>query len=148
MRFGFSRNERSASPESPVQALKAGLLYFAIVFGLGFVLGPIRILWAVPRFGTRIAELMETPIMLVVIIAAARWMVRWLAVSSTVSSRLNMGCIAVGLLLITEFKVVLRLRGISLSEYSATRDSVSGTVYYLALVLMAIMPLLVERRPL
>jgi hypothetical protein len=31
-----------------MQTLKAGMLYFAIVFGTGFVLGPIRILWAVP----------------------------------------------------------------------------------------------------
>jgi len=31
-----------------MQTLKAGVLYFAIVFGAGFVLGPIRILWVVP----------------------------------------------------------------------------------------------------
>jgi hypothetical protein len=36
-----------------MQILKAGTLYFALVFGAGFVLGPIRMLWAVPRFGTR-----------------------------------------------------------------------------------------------
>ena len=45
-----------------MQILKAGVLYFALVFGAGFVLGAIRIMWVVPRFGTRIAELMETPI--------------------------------------------------------------------------------------
>ena len=59
-----------------MQILKAGALYFALVFGAGFVLGAIRILWIVPRFGTRIAELMETPIMFVVTILAARWIVR------------------------------------------------------------------------
>ena len=59
-----------------MRILKAGVLYFAIVFGAGFVLGPIRILWVVPRFGTRMAELIETPIMLVVTIIAARWVVR------------------------------------------------------------------------
>ena len=41
--------------------LKAGVLYFALVFGAGFVLGTIRTLWVVPRVGTRKAELMETP---------------------------------------------------------------------------------------
>ncbi len=45
-----------------MQILKAGALYFALVLGAGFVLGPIRILWVVPRIGTRMAELMETPI--------------------------------------------------------------------------------------
>ena len=59
-----------------MQMAKAGLLYFALVFGTGFLLGPIRLLWLVPRFGTRIAELMEMPVMLVVIVLAARWTVR------------------------------------------------------------------------
>ena len=40
-----------------MRIVKAGVLYFAIVFGAGFALGPIRILWAVPRYGTRVAEL-------------------------------------------------------------------------------------------
>jgi hypothetical protein len=47
-----------------MRTVKAGVLYFAIVFGAGFVLGPIRLLWAVPRFGERMAELMEAPVML------------------------------------------------------------------------------------
>jgi hypothetical protein len=52
--------------EMTVQILKAGGLYFALVFGAGFVLGTIRTLLVVPRVGTRRAELMEMPIMLLV----------------------------------------------------------------------------------
>jgi hypothetical protein len=77
-----------------MQILKAGVLYFAVVFGAGFVLGPMRILWAVPRLGTRVAELLEAPIMFVVTIVAARWIVRRFAVPPTPSSRLGMGGIA------------------------------------------------------
>ncbi len=77
-----------------MQILKAGVLYFAVVFCAGFVLGPIRILWVVPRLGTRMAELLEEPIMLVIIILAARWIVRKLAVPPTPSKRLTMGGIA------------------------------------------------------
>lgn len=129
-----------------MQILKAGLLYFALVFGAGFVLGPIRILWVVPRFGTRIGELMETPIMFAITIAAARWVVRRLAVPSIPSRRLGMGGVALSLLLIGEFTLVLWLRGLSAREYLAGRDPVSGTVYYLILGVFAIMPLLVARR--
>jgi len=129
-----------------MQILKAGLLYFALVFGAGFVLGPIRILWVVPRFGTRIGELMETPIMFAITIAAARWVVRRLAVPSIPSRRLGMGGVALSLLLIGEFTLVLWLRGLSVREYLAGRDPVSGTVYYLILGVFAIMPLLVARR--
>src|SRR6266568_2567201 len=63
-----------------MQILKGGVLYFALVFGAGFMLGTIRTLWVVPRFGTRIAELMEMPIMLIVTIVAARWIALHLAV--------------------------------------------------------------------
>ncbi|MGD0822681.1 MAG: hypothetical protein ABSA71_18260 [Desulfomonilia bacterium] len=50
-----------------MKILKAGVLYFVLVFGASFILGPIRLLWVVPYFGTRMAELMETPIMIAVI---------------------------------------------------------------------------------
>jgi hypothetical protein len=129
-----------------MQILKAGVFYFALVFGAGFVLGPMRILWVVPRFGVRMAELLETPIMLVVTIFAARWIVRRLAVPFTAVSRLGMGLVALSLLLAAEFTLVLWLRGLSISEYLSSRDPVSGTAYYVMVGAFAIMPLLVDRR--
>ncbi len=56
-----------------------------------------------------------------------------------------MGCVALGLLLVAEFTLVLWLRGLSISDYLASRDPVSGTVYYVMLGVFAIMPLLVAR---
>ena len=129
-----------------MQIVKAGTLYFALVFGAGFVLGTIRTLWVTPRLGTRMAELMEMPLMLVITIVATRWIVSRLAVRSMLSARLGMACIALGLLLIAEFGLVLWLRGLSVREYLATRDPVSGTIYYMLLGMFAIMPLLVARR--
>jgi type IV secretory pathway TrbD component len=125
--------------------LDAGVLYFALVFGTGFVLGTIRTLLVVPRVGTRTAELMETPIMLVVTILAARWVVVRLAVPPTSFARLGMGCIALLLLLIAEFGFLLWVRGLTIREYIASRDPVAGAVYYAMLVLFAIMPLLQNR---
>jgi hypothetical protein len=129
-----------------MQILKAGVFYFALVFGAGFVLGTIRTLWVVPHVGTRMAELMETPIMLVVTIVAARWIVLRLAMPSEPSARLGMGLVALGLMLVAEFGFVLWIRGIPIKRYLATRDPVSGGAYYLLLVAFAIMPLLVARR--
>ena len=124
--------------------MKAAFLYFAVVFGAGFVLGPVRLLWAVPRFGTRTAELMEMPIMLVVTIVAARWVIRRRGVPLTTRARLGMGGRALGLLLFAEFALVLRLRGLSLEEYFASRDPVSGAVYYLMLGVVAVLPLVLS----
>ena len=87
---------RTERQQNVMPIVKAGVLYFALVFGAGFVLGTIRTLWIVPRVGTRTAELMETPIMFVVTIVAARWTVLRLAVPS---ARLGMGSVALGLLL-------------------------------------------------
>ncbi len=131
---------------SRLTVLKSGALYFALVFAAGFVLGPIRILWVVPRFGTRAAELMEMPIMLVVIVAAARWIVGRFRVPFAAASRLGMGCLALGLLLAAEFTLVLRVRGMSTADYFSDRDPVSGTVYWLMLGAFALMPILVHRR--
>ena len=128
-----------------MQALKAGVLYFAVVFGAGFILGPIRIMYVVPRLGTRMAEFLEAPIMFVVSVVAARWIIRTFALPPALSQRLAMGGIGLGLMLTAEFTLVFWLRGLSIREYLATRDPLAGTVYYLLLGLFAVMPLLVAR---
>ena len=129
-----------------MRIMKAGVLYFALVFGAGFVLGPIRVLWVVPRLGARVAELLEAPIMFVITIVAARHITRRLAVPLTPSSRLGMGGLALGLMLIAEFTFVLWLRGLSVTEYLRGRDPVAATVYYVMLAVFGVMPLLVVRR--
>jgi hypothetical protein len=105
-----------------------------------------HILLAVPRFGTTVAELMGTHIMLVVAIFAALWVVRRLAEPPKPSCRLCMGCVGLGLILVGEFTLVFWLRGLSISKYLAGRDPVSGTVYYVMLGVFCIMPLLVPPR--
>jgi hypothetical protein len=125
------------------QVLKGGALYFALVFGAGFALGTVRVLLVVPRVGERTAELLETPVMLAVTFLAARWVVMRFSLTHR-ASRLGAGCIALALLLIAEALVVLWVRHLTMSEYFATRDPVSGTVYVLMLVFFALMPLFVR----
>jgi type IV secretory pathway TrbD component len=76
-------------------------------------------------------------------ILGARWIVLRLVVP-VASARLGMGFIALLLLLIAEFGFVLWLRGLTIREYSASRNPVSGTVYYVILAMFAAMPLLVR----
>jgi hypothetical protein len=125
-----------------VRTIEAGALYFALVFAAGFVLGTIRTLWVVPRVGTRKAELLETPIMLLVTIVAARWIILRFGVPVTPCARLGMGFIALLLLLVAEFGFVLWLRGLTIREYFGSRDRIAGTVYYVMLVVFAVVPLL------
>ena len=110
------------------------------------MLGPIRVMWLVPRFGTRAAELMEMPVMLAVTILAARWIVRRPSLLPTLSKRLGVGIVALALLLMAELTLVLWLRGLTIHGYIASRDPVAGTVYIVMLGAFAIMPLLFTRR--
>lgn len=125
-----------------INVLKAALAYFAIVFATGLVLGPVRVLLVAPRLGERLAELLELPLMIVVIVLAARWIVGRFQLPADAISRLGTGLIALGLGLVFEFTLVLKLRGITLEEYFATRDPVSGTAYHITLILFGLMPLL------
>jgi hypothetical protein len=129
-----------------VRTLKAGLAYFALVFAAGFVLGAFRIIFVAPRLGSRTAELIEMPVMLLVVALVARWVVRQFALPGERIPRLRVGLIALALLLAMEFSIVLWMRGLNLSRYFAQLDPVAGTVYYLMLLVFAAMPAIIPRR--
>lgn len=125
--------------------IQAGLAYFTLVMGAGFILGTIRVPFLVPRLGERYAELIEMPVMLVVIVMAARFIVRKFALPATTSVRLSVGLLALGLSLAAEVMLAAVLQDRSLSEYITSRDPVSGGVYLAVLGLFAVMPLVLGR---
>lgn len=120
---------------------KAGLVYFALVFGTGFALAFVRIPFLVPNFGVRTAELMEMPVMLAVIFWASRRLARRNP-DFRRSARLAAGLLAFGLLVAAELAVAWFLGARSPGQYIASRDPVSGGVYLAALVLFAVAPAL------
>ena len=128
-----------------IRIIKVGALYFAAVFAVGFLLGVIRTLWVVPRLGNRVAELIEAPIMLLVVFLAAGRIVRRHPELPVWKDWLTAGLLALAFLLAVEFTVVLWLRDLSLAQYFASRDPVSSTVYVALLGAFAVMPFLVFR---
>ena len=126
--------------------LKAGAVYFALVFGTGFVLGTIRTLWAVPRLGVRTAELLEAPFMLVAIVLAAGWIGRLLGPADGSLTRRCVGVLALVLLLAAEALLGVALQGRSLIEVFTKHDPVSGTVYYALVGVFAAMPWVLWKR--
>jgi hypothetical protein len=127
------------------RVLRAGLTYFLAVFAVGMLLGTIRVLWVVPRFGERAAELAETPIMLLVTVLAARWVVQRHEIPARLAQRLAVGALALALLLACELTVVLALRGLSLQQYLEGRDPLAGMAYVAALLFFAVAPVFVGR---
>jgi hypothetical protein len=122
------------------RVLPAALAYFAIVFGVGFLLGMVRVPLLVPRIGVRAAELLEMPLMAVAIVLAARFIVQRFSLPATSRPRLAAGAIALALLLAAELALAVALSGQSVTQYVAGRDPVSGTVYAVMLVVFALMP--------
>lgn len=131
--------------------LRAGTAYFALVFAAGFVLGSIRVPFLVPRLGERTAELLEIPFMLLVVVLAARFVVRRFSLPRSLATRAGVGTVALALLVLAELLLAVVIQDRSLSEYVASRDPISGSVYLGALLLFAAMPSLflyfAERAP-
>jgi hypothetical protein len=127
--------------------VSAGLVYFALVFGTGFVLGSIRVPFLVPRLGVRWAELLEAPFMAAATYFAASFVVRRFDVPRSAAHRAAIGLLALSVLVCAELILAALLNRFTPAEYIASRDPVSGPVYFALLGLFAAMPwLLLFRR--
>ncbi len=124
--------------------MKDAALYFALVFGAGFVLGTLRVTLLLPRVGERMAELVEAPLMLGAIVLAARWVVA--RSDASPSALLRSGLIAAACVLGADVLVGVGLRGMTLAEVFVDRDPVSGAVYYVLICVFAVLPGLFARR--
>ena len=120
--------------------IRAGATYFALVFGAGLLLGLVRVPYLVPRFGERVAELLEAPVMLVVLFFASRHVVRHYSLASEALLALGVGLIALALLVAVELLMTLILTGRSMTEYFYDRDPISGFVYLVSLFIYAVLP--------
>jgi hypothetical protein len=129
----------------PIRTIKAGMTYFALVFGAGFVLGSIRVPFLVPRLGERVAELIEMPLMFVVILVSAQFIIKRFVLPANLLARLGAGLLALGLLVAAEILLSVAFQDRTLGEYVASRDPVSGFVYLAMLVLFAVMPFVLAR---
>jgi hypothetical protein len=126
--------------------LKAALAYFAIVFAVGFLCGPIRLLMLEPKFGATGAVLLEAPILLMAMLYAARFVPRKLRLAATTTAHLGMGCGALALVLVADLGLGLMLRGQSPGDIAAHFSTPAGRIYGALLLLFALMPWLVNRR--
>ncbi len=129
-----------------MQAARAAIAYFGLVFGAGFVLGLARVLLLTPRLGARASELLEAPLMLIVIYWAASWVVKRVLRNPGVSVTLSTGLLALGLVLLADVGVGVLLRGMTLRAVFMDRDPLAGAAYYLNLAAFAIMPTLLACR--
>lgn len=116
------------------------MAYFGIVFGTGFALGVIRVPFLVPRIGERWAELVEMPVMAIMIFIAAGYVLRRFPEVRRSGRSLAAGFLALALLVAAELTLATLVLDRTLAQYIASRDPVSGTVYLVMLLVFAFMP--------
>lgn len=122
------------------KTIQAGLVYFAIVLGTGFVLGVFRVPFLVPRIGERWAELAEMPITATVIFIAAGYILRRFPEIRHPGRSLMAGFLAFVLSVAAELGLATVLQDRTLAEFISSRDKVSGSVYTALLLVFAVMP--------
>jgi len=129
-----------------MRILTSACLYFLIVFGVGLLLGPVRVLWLEPSLGKTAAVAVEAPFLLAAMMVAA-WMVpKWTGLNINVGPLAAMGIGALILQQIADFAVAIGLRGMSVSEQLASFATPEGLFYLALVIVFAAMPVLVHLR--
>jgi hypothetical protein len=119
-------------------SLAAAARYLALVFGLGFVLGPVRVMWLEPRLGAAGAVLLEAVPMLAAMFLAARWSLR----RSPGASPVVTGLVALAGLLVLEALLAAALARLAPLALPSDAADAIGLALKLA---FAAMPLVAAR---
>jgi hypothetical protein len=127
-----------------MRIIAAATLYFLIVFGAGFLLGPVRVFWLEPRVGETTAVLCEAPLLFIVIVLSAWRVPLVLGLKTTFGGLAGMGLGALFLQQLADFAVGSLLRGMTLAQQITRLGRPAGFVYIALLVLFAAMPLLAD----
>jgi hypothetical protein len=125
-----------------MRVVAAAVLYFLIVFGTGFLLGPVRVFWLEPRLGEAVATLCEAPFLLVAIVSAARWLPRMLNLKANILLLAGMGVGALFLQQLADFAVGGLLRGMTPAQQIAQLVRPAGLIYVVLLITFVTMPIL------
>jgi hypothetical protein len=120
----------------------AGVLYFALVFVAGAVLGIARRLAVEAGLEATAAVLIELPVMLAISWWACRWLLSRLVLPGDMTSRLVMGGLAFVLLMAAELALTLFALGGTVASHLAAYRAPAALAGQLA---FALMPLAARR---
>ena len=120
----------------------AAAFYFLIVFGVGFVLGSVRLFWLEPQLGEAVATLCEAPFLLCAILAAARRLPKAFGLRASFAPLAIMGVGALFLQQLTDFTVGVFLRRITPAQQIAHLSAPAGLIYVALLLAFVAMPVL------
>ena len=126
-------------------AIRAGTVYFLVVFAIAFGLGVVRTGLIIPRIGVLAAVFAEAAVLLPLSWWVCSGLVRRFAVPPARSARAVMGLLAFALLMIAELALAVLLFGRTPAQHWASYRGIAEQVGLAAQLLFAAMPMLVQR---
>ncbi len=122
------------------RALKAGAVYFLLLYVVGFILGATREFLLAPRLGVAVASAIEALPMFAAIFYFAPLIARRFGIPPKSGARMLMGCFGLALLIGAEIAMTRAMRGLSPEEWLAHFASFEGAIYAVLLACFAAMP--------
>ena len=129
-----------------MRILRAGALYFALVFAIGFLLGTIRVIVVGPSVGELNAVLLELPVILAASWFICRRLTTSLQVPPDLTSRVGMGASAFVLLLAAEVVLSVFLFGNSLDRHFENFRTFHGAIGLAGQFAFALFPIIQLRQ--
>jgi hypothetical protein len=128
------------APAKWSSAFKAGLAYFVVAFGFGFLLGTFRMLVIVPAVGEISAVMLEMPIMLAISWFSSRWLIGRFSVPDGLAPRLVMGGLAFAILMFAEVGLSILGFGRTFAEHLASYRQIASFMGLLGQLAFASFP--------
>lgn len=121
--------------------LTAGLVYFAVVFAIAFVLGAARTFLLEPHVSKLVATASEAPLLLAAMVWAAAWVPPRFGLVGRRFSLIGAGVVALILQQAADAGLGLVLRGLTLAEQYAQFARPEGWLFAALLVAFVLAPL-------
>ena len=122
------------------RSLRAGAVYFLLLYALGFLLGAMRELLLAPRLGVVVASAIEAIPMFTAILHFAPLIARRFGILPKSGGRMLMGFFGLTLLIGAEIAMTRAMRGLSPGQWLAHFASFEGAIYAVLLACFAAMP--------
>ncbi|MCA3364330.1 MAG: hypothetical protein INF79_01790 [Roseomonas sp.] len=122
------------------RAFKAGVVYFLLLYVVGFILGATRELLLAPRLGVAMASALEAIPMFAAIFHFAPLIARRFGIPPKSGERITVGLVGLALLIGAEIAMTRAMRGLSPEQWLAHFVSFEGAIYAVLLACFAAMP--------
>ena len=123
-----------------LRSLKAGAVYFLLLYVIGFLLGATRELLLAPRLDVAVASAIEATPMFAAIFHFAPLIARRFGIPPKSGGRMLMGLFGLTLLIGAEIAMTRAMRGLSPEQWLAHFASIEGAIYAILLACFAAMP--------